>query len=273
MTQATSKPSSPMQVPATWDAVAAGYAEQITHHAEYAEEALRVAPIGASDRVLDVGAGPGTFALVAAARAAHVTAIDFSPAMIEQLKARAADAGVSNVQAMVMDAQSLTLPDGAFDAAFSLFAFMFVPDRARAFRELHRVLRPGGRAVVLTWGPIDRRPLMKIGFDALAEAMPDMPPPQKGDLQQTDECIRELTAAGFRDVESHAFTAAMHFDSPDDYLTMILRTSAPVPMLQKRLGEREWGAVVDRMRQAVRRRIPESGVDLPAEAMVTSGTR
>jgi ubiquinone/menaquinone biosynthesis C-methylase UbiE len=273
MTQTTATPASPMQQPTTWDAIAAGYAEETAHFAHYAEEALRIAAVGPTDRVLDVGTGPGTLALVAAPRVAHVTAVDFSPGMIEQLRARATAQGIANVEAEVMDAQALALADASFDAAFSLFAFMFIPDRARAFCELRRVLRPGRRAVVLTWGPIDRRPLMKVGFDALAEAMPELPQPQKGDLQETRECIRELSAAGFRDVQSQAFSASIRFDSPERYLGMLLRTGAPFPALQKRLGEPAWNALLDRLRTALRHRMPETGADLAAEAIVTSGTK
>lgn len=262
-----------MQVPATWDAIAAGYAQEMAHFELYADEALRIAGVSASDRVLDVGSGPGTLALCAARRVAHVTAVDFSAAMIKELRARAAQDGIANVEAAVMDAQSLALPDGSFDAAFSLFAFMFVPDRARAFRELHRVLRSGGRALVATWGPIERRPLMKIGFDALAEAAPELPRPLKGDLQEPAECIAEMSAAGFRDVDCRAFTGSLRVQSPDHYIDILLRTGGPFPALRKRIGEEAWQALVARLRQAAARRVPATGMDLAAEAMMTCGTR
>jgi ubiquinone/menaquinone biosynthesis C-methylase UbiE len=61
-----------------------------------------------------------------------------------------------------------------------MFGFMSFPDRARAFREIYRVLRPGGRALVATWGPIDRLPPMKVGFDSLSEALPQLPRMPKG---------------------------------------------------------------------------------------------
>src|SRR4051794_5908566 len=132
---ATAPPSSPMQQPATWDAVAAGYAEEMLRHTAYAEQVLAIAKPASNARVLDVGTGPGVMAFAAAPHVAHVTAIDFSPGMIDQVRAHALQQRVNNVDARVMDAQSLAFADGAFDAAFSLFAFMFFPDRARAFRE------------------------------------------------------------------------------------------------------------------------------------------
>src|SRR6266536_435039 len=169
-------PPGPMQLPATWNASAPGYAEyMVTHAVMYAERALEIVSLRPTDNVLDVAAGPGSLAFVAAPRAAHVLAIDFADGMVEQIRTRAKRDGVSNVQARVMDAQSLDLPEGSFDAAFCMFGFMFFPDRMQAFRELCRVLRPGGRALVATWAPIERRPLMKVGFDSLAEALPGLP--------------------------------------------------------------------------------------------------
>jgi ubiquinone/menaquinone biosynthesis C-methylase UbiE len=273
MNTPTTAPSSPMQVPATWDAVAEGYAQEAAHFEHFADQALRTLSIGKDARVLDVGTGPGTLALLAAQRGARVSAVDFSPAMIEQLRARAAHEAQRSIETAVMDAQSLDLPDGSFDAAFSLFAFMFIPDRARAFRELLRVLRPGGRALVATWGPIERRPLMKFGFDALAEVMPELPRMQKGDLQQPEECIAEMSAAGFRDVECRAFTALLRVESPDHYLQVLVRTGAPFPPLRKRLGEEAWRELMVKLRTAIAQRIPEHGMELAAESMLTTGTR
>jgi SAM-dependent methyltransferase len=242
-------------------------------HTAYAEEALRIVAPAVDARVLDVGAGSGALACAAARRVARVTAVDFSPAMLEQLRAYAAGQGLGNVETAVMDAQSLALPDGSFDAAFSLFAFMFVPDRARAFGELRRVLRDGGRVLVATWGPIERRPLLKVGFDAMAEVLPQLPAPQKGDLQRPDECVTEMTAAGFRDVQCVPFTASIHVASPADYLRMLVNTGAPLVALRKRLGEEAWPGVWQGLLDAVGRRIPDGGAELSAEAMLTSGTR
>ena len=230
-------------------------------------------PLRPGDTVLDVAAGPGPLAFIAARRAARVIAVDFAEGMVEQIHARVRREGVSNVEARIMDAQSLDFPDGSFDAAFCMFGFMFFPDRGRAFRELHRVLRPGARALVATWAPIERRPMMKIGFDSLAEALPDLPPMKKGDLQQPDECMREMSGGGFRDVEAHLFTAAMHIDSAEHYLRVMERAGAPFVALRNKLGAEGWAQAQARLLDAVCRRIPEGGADLAAEAILTVGVR
>jgi ubiquinone/menaquinone biosynthesis C-methylase UbiE len=229
--------------------------------------------VGPTDRVLDVACGPGTLAFAAAARASQVDAVDFSPLMIDELVARASREGVTNVQAAVMDAQTLEYPDAVFDAAFNLFSFFFFPDRARAFREMLRVLRPGKSALIVTWSPIERRPIMRIALEAAAEALPELPRQTKGDLQDPEECVREMSSAGFQNVSAHLFTASVRIESVERYRDFIVRSAAPLAVMKKKLSEAEWNAAMARFLDALRSRIPEGGTDLSAEAIFTKGTR
>jgi SAM-dependent methyltransferase len=266
-------PSSPMQLPATWDAVASGYAEDAAPlMVPFAEHALRLLAPASDARLLDVAAGPGTLACLAAPRVRSVLAVDFAPGMLEQLRARAAREGLQ-IETALMDAQALAVADADFDAATCMFGFMFFPDRARAFRELHRVLRPGGRALIATWAPIERRPFMKVGMDALVEALPDVPAPAKGDLQQLADCEREMSAAGFRDVRAQTFTASVRFESAEAYARMMERSGAPFAALRKKLGEAAWQEAFARLVEGVRRRLAELGPELSGEAILTIGTR
>src|SRR3990167_4524013 len=102
------------------------------------------------ERLLDVGIGPGLLALDLArlvGESGRLVGLDLAPAMV----AAAADrlAGVGHAEVRIGDAADLDLPDGAFDAAVSTQVYEYVDDMPRALAELHRVLRPGGRAVIL----------------------------------------------------------------------------------------------------------------------------
>jgi ubiquinone/menaquinone biosynthesis C-methylase UbiE len=264
---------SPQQLPSTWDAVAKTYAENVHHWNGFAQEAARRAPLAADSRVLDVGCGPGTLAFFVAPHVARVDAVDFSPEMIAELRARADRDGVRNIEAAVMSADALRFDDAVFDVAFSLFAFFFFPDRPRAFAELYRVLKPGGHLVIGTWGPIERRPFMKLGFDAVAEALPQFPRPTKGDLQDPETCVREVTEAGFHDVAAFPFTWSIHVASAREYVSMLTRSGAPFAVMRKKMDEAAWDAAIARIVEAVEKRLPAGGADLSAEAIFTIARR
>lgn len=99
--------------------------------------------------VLDLGAGTGDLSFAAAGRGARVLAIDLSPGMLAVLGRRATAAQRSRVVPVVGNGEHLPLPDASVDRIVSGFTVRNVGDLARAFAELRRVLRPGGRAVVL----------------------------------------------------------------------------------------------------------------------------
>ena len=245
-------PQSPLATPVPWDLVSAGYESDIVPVFEsYARDALRLAGVEAGRHVLDVAAGPGTLALLAAEESARVDAIDFAPAMIERLERRVRERGAENVVARVGDGQALPYADESFDSAFSMFGLMFFPDRAKGFAELRRVLRPGGTALVSSWHPIDAVPAMRVLFTTLRELMPapapDGPPP----LSSAASVREEMEAAGFRDVEVHTIVHAMRHDSLHAMFESMERSMAPLLLLRTRLGAEAWAPIARKLRDAL----------------------
>jgi ubiquinone/menaquinone biosynthesis C-methylase UbiE len=102
-------------------------------------------------RVLDAACGPGIYLCELLERGAEVTAFDASPAMVRLASQRAA--GRARVDQAVLG-EPLPYPDGAFDLIACALAIHYASDRAAAFAEFHRVLRPGGAAVVSTQHPV-----------------------------------------------------------------------------------------------------------------------
>ena len=142
----------PDQTPANWDNHVDAYElafEPLT--GMFADRALDALGSLHALRLIDVGAGTGGAALAAARRGARVTAIDASAKMAARIVERAASAGVSTIEAHVMDGARLDLPDAAFDAALSIFGVVLFPNAVAGLREIHRILRPGGRAAIVTW--------------------------------------------------------------------------------------------------------------------------
>src|SRR4029079_9020295 len=167
------------QTASAWGATAPSYdffAEQVTR--SFADDGTRLVRIAEGTRVLDVAAGTGNFSFAAARRGANVLATDFARGMLDVLERKAREQGVnSRIETRVMDGQALTIADGSVDVVRSLFGLLFFPDKDLGIREMHRVLVPGGRAVISTWAPPPRGEMGRIMGEAMAKTLPNLPPP------------------------------------------------------------------------------------------------
>jgi arsenite methyltransferase len=105
----------------------------------------------AGETVLDLGSGPGLDALLAAQAVGptgRVIGVDMTDEMLERARATAAKAGAAQAEFRKGRLEALPVADASVDALTSNCVINLVPDKAQVFREMARVLRPGGRAVV-----------------------------------------------------------------------------------------------------------------------------
>ena len=101
-------------------------------------------------RVLEIGCGLGTDGAQFAKAGADYTGIDLTEAAIELARRRFECSGLQG-EFRVADAENLDFADGSFDLVYSHGVLHHTPDTARAVQEIHRVLKPGGRAVVMLY--------------------------------------------------------------------------------------------------------------------------
>lgn len=220
-----------------------------------------VVETGAHD-VIDIGVGTGNLALHALRRwpAARVTGIDASREMIGLVSARAADGAsldAGRFAATVAFAADLPFEDAAFDLAMSSFVLQLVPSRAKALREIRRVLRPGATFGYVTW-LADRTPfapdrvfdalLAEFGFDEEAGDQ------RCGDVPSVATAAAELRRAGFRDVGAegamleHAFTV-------DGYLSFLVEFDEESTFAD--MGRTERRRFLARLREGLMRLSPD----------------
>ncbi len=104
----------------------------------------------AGTSLLEVGFGTGTDLLQFARGGARVTGVDLTPRSIEIARRRFEVYGLRGKFA-IGDAESLSFPDSSFDVVYSFGVLHHTPDTDGAVREIHRVLKPGGRAIVMLY--------------------------------------------------------------------------------------------------------------------------
>ena len=139
-----------------------------------AVERLHLAP-GA--RVLDVSCGSGASAIPAAqavGATGHVLGVDLAQRLLAIAREKANARGLRNIEFRVGDMLDLGPPAARFDAVVCVFGIFFVPDMAAALRELWRVVRPGGRLAVTTWGPDFFEPASTAFWNAVRDVAPEL---------------------------------------------------------------------------------------------------
>lgn len=102
-----------------------------------------------TDHILDTGCGLGDHVLLLSNKVARITAIDYSPFMVERCKARLDKAGVKNVDVEVTDVTDLPFPDDSFDGVISIALLPWLSDEevVKTFSEIKRVVKKGGSIV------------------------------------------------------------------------------------------------------------------------------
>jgi ubiquinone/menaquinone biosynthesis C-methylase UbiE len=149
------------QVAAHWDRRAAHFDEDFGHsirtpaeHAAWDRIFGLVLPAGGALDALDVGCGTGFLSLELAARGHRVSGIDFAPAMLDRARRKAGERGL-RVRFEEGDAENLAFAPGSFDLVISRHVLWTLPHPEAAIDEWLRVLRPGGRLVVVDGAVLD----------------------------------------------------------------------------------------------------------------------
>ncbi|MGV0731557.1 class I SAM-dependent methyltransferase [Mycolicibacter sinensis] len=248
--------------------------------APFADAVLQAADIGSDARVLDIGCGSGTLLQRAAGIGAVPVGVDISQPMVVAARRRVPEATV-----VLGDAQIMDLGGPVFDRVISRFGVMFFDDPVAAFINIRRAAAPGARLAFVCWREGDN-PMFSVGVDMLAAQLESPPaaadPTEPGPLAFGNaERVRTILAdAGWADIELAAFDGVCNFsidgsDGVEERLTMILsnRTGQQARTeLPARLGEDGWAAVVDKLRDELRRHRVDGVLKFPGHTWVVTAT-
>jgi arsenite methyltransferase len=161
-----------------------------------------VAAMQEGETVLDLGSGAGFDCFLASGKVGptgRVIGVDMTDAMLEKARANADKAGVSNVEFCKGEIESLPVEDDSIDVVISNCVLNLVPDKDRAFREIHRVLKPGGRLAVsdMAW-EAEPPAALRRDMEAMVVCI--------GGALVVSDYVSRLNRAGFAliEIEKHA---------------------------------------------------------------------
>jgi ubiquinone/menaquinone biosynthesis C-methylase UbiE len=239
----------------------------------YARDLARRVPDGAR-RILEVAAGTGRVTRHLAARLpadGELVATDLNQTMLDHARGAIDDPRIAWRTA---DAQALPVPDAEFDAVVCQLGLMFMPDKPRAVRELLRVLRPGGVALVNTWDTLAVNRATGIIHEVAVAACAADPPrfyETPHGMADRDALAALFRAAGFARVEVETVAVVGEFESARIAAHGLLRGSPIVGQLVAR------GLDLDALERAAEARLAAELGDHPCRhplrAHVVTATR
>lgn len=198
---------------------------------------LATAKLQPGENVIDVACGTGLVTLPAAASVGpggRVVATDLSPRMVADLERSLAARGLTNVEVVCGDAAELEV-DRSFDVALCSLGLMYVPDPPAVIRELHRVVRPGGRAVVSVWGERANCGWAEL-FPIVGERISSDVCPMFFAMGAPGALTETLTRAGFIEVGETRIDVGLDYADDDDALGAAFR-GGPVALAYSRFDE------------------------------------
>ena len=207
------KQGSPCCAPANSCCGGADLAQKISKNIGYSEEEIKAVPEGANlglgcgnplafaslkegEVVLDLGSGGGLDTFLAAnivGKKGRAIGVDMTPEMIERARENAREGNYKNVEFRLGEIENLPVADNFVDVVISNCVINLVPDKRRAFREVFRVLKPGGRLMISDLVLLKELPdFIKNSVEAYIGCL--------SGAAMKDEYLEAIKAAGFQGV-------------------------------------------------------------------------
>ena len=243
--------------------------------APYAAEVAMRAQALVPGHVLETAAGTGvlTEALHRALPDAEIIATDLNGPMLEVAAERVRS---DKVSFEVADAQQLRFPDGSFDLVACQFGVMFFPDKVRGNAEARRVLRDGGRYLLVIWDRVDRNHATMVAGRAVAELIPGEAGRfyERIPFRYHDPAIieQDLKAAGFEKIAIETIQLRSKAACARDAAIALVQ-GTPMRSDIEEVAPAMLEAATDAAEQALRQFEGPDGFDAPMSAHVVIATK
>lgn len=226
-------------------------------------------------KVLDVACGPGDLARELARSGANVTAIDFSPSMLERARSKSSD----DIEFKIDDAETLeNFQDSMFDAVVMNYGILHLGRPSRAIQAARRVLMSGGKFVFSCW----QNPTKAQGFSAILDAVsatgiaPQGVPHGPNFFEfSDDQNIRSaVAAAGFVKVDIHDVNQTWELPDGETLFNSFLEGTARTGGMLRALSPKDRGLVKDEVVKSAKDRFLNSSnsltIPMPAKVAVAT---
>lgn len=240
-----------------------------------AEMARRVAASGPA-RVLETAAGTGIVTRQlrnALPAGANLTATDLNPPMLEVARTKFRDG--DQVEFQPADAMALPFNDRSFDAVVCQFGVMFFPDKDKSYREVHRVLVPGGLYHFSVWDSHRYNPFGRITHEVVGRLFSTDAPQFYNvpfSCHQIDPIKEALTGAGFTDINAAVVSLQKEIPDTANFARAMVHSNPLIDQIQTRGGV-DPERVVEAILQELRREFGADPGRMPLQAIMLSARK
>lgn len=226
------------------------------------------------EMVLDISCGTGLVTLPLAdivQPGGSVTGVDLSEGMIQEARLRAEKKGVENVSFKQMDAEALGFSDNSFDVVICSLGLMYFPYPQKALREMHRVLKPGGRAAALVWGKRSNCGWAGVFPITDRRVQSDVCPLffQLGTGNMLSKTFEEV---GFQNISTHRFSYDLHFRDKEQACTAAFLAGA-VALAYQKFDDQTKKEVNQEYLESILQYRNGQSYDIPGEFVITKGMK
>ncbi len=242
----------------------------------YAADLARRLALDSGGSILETACGTGIsteFLRRATCDGVSIVATDLSEAMLDVARDRRGH--LENVRFQQADATALPFEDQSFDAVGSQFGLMFMPDKLRAMREAHRVLRPGGQLLFNVWDDLPSNPFVQVAQDAIATFFDEDPPQflySPWSYHEHGPIRALLSEAGFSRPELHTVSHVAERPTAAEVATGLVRGNPTINDVRGRANV-SVDDVIDAVAAALERSFGTAPFRAPMQAIVVTAER
>ncbi len=244
------------------------------------DKMLDMASISIGHRVLDVAAGAGEQSITTAKKvgtSGYVLATDISSNILEFAQQMAKQAGLNNIETLVLDGENLTLPDATFDSVISRVGLIYFPDQQRALKEMLRVLKPGGKVAAIVYSTPEKNKFFSVPVSIIRNRA-KLPPPlpgQPGPFSLGAEGIIEsaFSQAGFINVKSELVDSPLLLPSAKECVRFEKESFGALHQMMSTLSDSEKDSVWNEIEEELKKFETQNGFAGPCEMVVAVGEK
>ncbi len=208
----------------TFDAVSGGYdGGALRFFPKSAEHMTALLGLRGDEWVLDVACGTGHASMAAARKlpSGRVTAVDFSPGMLEQARKKTSSQNLGNTEFLERDMTCLGFPEKTFDAAICAFGIFFVEDMDAQLKHIASVVKPGGRIMISNFQENYFYTLKDLMVNRLVQYGVQVPPQTWKRIANEAGCRELFQKAGLTDIRVETKNVGYYLENAEQWWYLI----------------------------------------------------